>query len=438
MAEPIYPSRMEVRTSDDVTEVWADSFGPAGTSAVELPDGTVWEVDHADPGVLVSLRFDGELEMSRLARDLLGDKRFDLVCAELDAQRAAKRPGATLRAVVPGRRAALNNALAQRRSVSRGPARLLGGSVVSADLMGDPTLPAVVRAAAGLELLSQLRDGASEQLLGHLRPDTVGRVAELARAVAPDDVAALGPRLDKPVHRLHAMAGWARGEFSELDLPLRQFMDLLDGYDGFRGDAAALRASRPWAPLMLERQSPGSTFGAPDGSWAGEVHGAPVLPPDEFQRIERDGPGQVVVHVGRHHEGRWVRVLRVSGLTPLAVAPLEPDGVLLRARVVVPPDLDLEDLMVEVLDETELTAGPRPLALVRGAVETGRNAARLERLGQPDLAAGAWMECARLWALAEDPGRASLAERRAGLPQGVQYGSQGQALLADELLDGTD
>jgi len=423
MADEIYPGQMQVRTDDGSTELLAEVFGPAGTSVVELADGTVWEVDHANPWLLVSLVLEGDLERSATARELLGPERFDLACAQLDAQRAAKRTGATLRAEVRG-----FDQLNMRTSVQTGWASneqsfRLGEAVVTADLARHESLPTLVRLAAALELLSQLRSPDVAPLLGTLRSATVRLAQELAQDVGPDDVDELGPGLDKQVLRLHALAGRARRDAPELDLPLRRVMDLLDRYRGDGRIFAAMARSRPLRSMSLS---------------VDRMDRAPSPPPEDFQRVEVDGPGQVVVRVARHHEGRWVRVLQVAGLVPLAVAPLEADGVLLRAKVVVPPMLGPEELVVEVLDEGDLGTGPRPLELVRSAVEAGREAARCERLGRFREASGAWIECGRLWAAAEDHLRAGLAARRAVDPRVYLPRGASRPLLADELLDGSD
>ncbi len=53
-----YPTTVDVVEGSDRLEVTAGWFGPAGASAAELPDGSIWEVDHIDPGRLVGLEVD--------------------------------------------------------------------------------------------------------------------------------------------------------------------------------------------------------------------------------------------------------------------------------------------------------------------------------------------------------------------------------------------
>jgi hypothetical protein len=107
---------------------------------------------------------------------------------------------------------------------------------------------------------------------------------------------------------------------------------------------------------------------------------------------------------------------------------------LLEALAVVPPDLVVDDLLVEVLDPHGAVVPERPLALVRGAVEAGRAAARYERLHRLKDASVAWRECGRLWAEAGDSRRAQSAAERASAPGGVRWSPGVDALVVDELL----
>jgi len=206
----IYVERLEVRTKDGQTEVRGAPFGPAGVSSVELPDGTVWQVDHADVSRLVLLLLDGDLERSSLARDLLGPERFDLACAELEAQRAAKAAGKRLKVQVRGEGGA------QALMVSRGSrswlATEVGGALLAADLSSDPASSALVRLAAGLEFLSKVRDGLLEELLGPVAKAVVDEVGRLAATLDDEDVLALSGSALKSLHRLAAMARWAAAQ----------------------------------------------------------------------------------------------------------------------------------------------------------------------------------------------------------------------------------
>jgi hypothetical protein len=178
-----------------------------------------------------------------------------------------------------------------------------------------------------------------------------------------------------------------------------------------------------WAPLLLAM---------PDAMPDPDAYGAP--PPEDFIEIDMPDAGQVVVRVSRQHGGMWVRVLKTAGLVPLALVPLTEDGMLLEALAVVPSDLEVSDLVVELVEPDQATRPARPLTLVSAAVDAGRAAAMYERLGRIDDASAAWSECARLWSDAGDPRRASLAEERAhGAGQWNRRGLVG-AFVADELL----
>ena len=433
MFDSVYPERMTAVTRDGQTELRGRPFGPAGTSAVEFSDGTVWEVDHADPAQLVSLLFDGELEQSRLAVELLGQERFDWVCAQVDAQRAAKKPGKRLKAEVPGEP---DGRWGQSLPRSRGTgdvAALAGTAVMMADLATDESLAPLVRLAAGLEFLARVRDG----FLGSVFDGAVEPVArqmyDVALLVGPEDVAELGRGAEKPLHRFESLVQWARGDMPSLELPLTRVLEALGAARSRRQADGAPRAAG------LQGNAGGYLDDAPVAALreAADLHSLTLSPgpppPEDFIEVEMPDAGQVVVRVSRTHEDRWVRILKASGLVPLALVPLDDAGLLLEALAVVPSDLEAADLVVELVDPDEATGADRPLSLVRAAVEAGRAAARYERLGRPDDAADAWRECSRLWAGAGDDRRAVLAQERAHLGA-IGRGARLGAFVADELL----
>lgn len=80
------------------------------------------------------------------------------------------------------------------------------------------------------------------------------------------------------------------------------------------------------------------------------------------------------------------------------------------AELLVPPDLGLDQLSVEV------TADPLPavssLLRVREAIKLGRRAASLQALGQR-TARARWFECADAWTALGDHRRAELAQQYA-------------------------
>lgn len=431
MDEPVYTEPLEARSQDGESQLRGRPFGPAGVSAVELPDGTLWEVDHADPSRLVLVALDGDLDRSVLLRDLLGPERFDLACAQLDAQRAAKAAGSRLRADVRSADGAEH--VSGPRNRWHGAAHAVGSAILAADLAADDSQLPLVRLAAGLEFLSMVGGGQLEQLFGPLAEQVAEGLVEPARDLDAEGLELLEPQAEKSLHRLESLVRQAARQYPELELPLREVLELLR--------SSRRRRNQPQefgTHLMVNRALraiDSSPFDAPDGSWAPaafESHGSPVRPED-FLDVSMGGPGHVVVRTARHHRGKWVRVLRVAGLVPLALVPLQPEGMVLEALAVVPPDLDLDDLVVQLLLPDELVGPERPMDLVRGAVEAGRAAARYWRLEKYREASSAWWECGRLWREAGDGRRADEArERAADVPNWNRTPPQ-RPLLADEL-----
>jgi hypothetical protein len=438
MDEPVYLDEMEATSRDGWSELRGQPFGPAGTSVVELPDGTVLEVDHADPGRLVSLAVDGDLERSSLVRDLLGPERFDWTCAQLDAQRAAKPLGKRLRAQVPGSQGQWAQSI-PRITGRSGPAGELGAAVLAADMSADESLSPLLRLAAGLEFLDAAEDPAMSSVLGPAADQIEGELFRVARLVEPEDFSGFGNRAVKPLYRFSSLLAAARRARPSLDMQLRRVADLVDLHLGggqLPGNAGGLVGRPPVARSASLRatryMSQGDMSLAAFSMDFAEADAAP--PPEDFLEVDVPVAGSVVVRVSRQHDGKWVRILRTSGLVPLALVPLEENGMLLEALAVVPPDLVVDDLLVEVLDPHGAVVPERPLALVRGAVEAGRVAAHYERLHRLKDASVAWRECGRLWAEAGDSRRAQSAAERASAPGGVRWSPGVDALVVDELL----
>lgn len=443
MDEPVYFDEMEATSRDGWSELRGQPFGPAGTSAVELPDGTVLEVDHADPGRLVTLTVDGDLERSSLVRDLLGPERFDWTCAQLDAQRAAKPLGKRLRAQVPGAQAQWAQSIPRAKG-GGGTAGELGAAVLAADMSADESLSPLLRLAAGLEFLDAAESPAMSRVLGPAADRVEAELFQVARLVGPEDFRGFGNRAVKPLYRFSSLLAAARKSRPSLDMSLRRVADLVDLHLGgaqLTGDAGGFVGRSPVARnrymsvRRYEATDDLAAFGHAMPLDAMQLDGAAAAPPPEdFLEVDVPVAGSVVVRVSRQHDGKWVRILRTSGLVPLALVPLVKNGMLLEALAVVPPDLVVDDLLVEVLDPHEAVVPERPLALVRGAVEAGRAAAHFERLHRLKDASAAWRECGRLWAEAGDSRRAQAAAERASARGGGRAHAAMDALVVDELL----
>ena len=158
---------------------------------------------------------------------------------------------------------------------------------------------------------------------------------------------------------------------------------------------------------------------------------------EDFQQIEMTQPGLLSVTVARGEGDRWVRVLRREGLILLALAPLSRSGLLDRAELVVPPDLVVDDLVVEIVDAHAIDRVAVGADAIRAAVRAGREAARSERLGDTARARQQWRTCADLWTRAGDDSRASLARAYAKQSgYGFDTGGTVDALVADAVADG--
>jgi hypothetical protein len=118
-------------------------------------------------------------------------------------------------------------------------------------------------------------------------------------------------------------------------------------------------------------------------------------------------------------------------MVAVALAPLQRDGLMESAELLVPPDTDTDDLDIQLVaaDELHQLSGA-PADLVRRAVRAGRAAASAERYGDRFEAMQRWQLCADLWRRVGD-------DRRAGqaMDRGTSRGGRVMVgpILADEL-----
>lgn len=117
--------------------------GPAGSSAIVLVDGTVLEVDHLEPRVVVDL----EIEMDGST-------------------------GSSFLADVSG---------------SDDERMVIGRLVVLNDLSSDPWLHPLAQIAAAAEFVTMVGHNAGEDLFGPALADVVGRVGDLLNEIDDDD-----------------------------------------------------------------------------------------------------------------------------------------------------------------------------------------------------------------------------------------------------------
>ena len=402
-----------------------DPYGPAGASSIELPGGELVQVDHLDPTRLIGVEADaGDPGGSSLLVALFGGDG-----ALMLAERARRDAGSRSR-----RRSTRSGGVGppisrQRTTWLDGVARRVGRLVVLADLCTDVAVDPLARVAAVAELVTSLDDVEGGDLFAPLVPGLLRRGGDAAAQVDEDTVEDLDPQL---AHRLAGALGAllgavAAGPTGPTGPPgttvaqLRRVLDLLEAHSDARVAAAMAPADGLVDAFMEELFSDGPVF--EDAMPARRA--APVL------KFVRCSPSLLEVTAPRVHESAWVRVLRTDGLIPLATAPLRPDGLMLRAELLVPPDTDAAELQIQLVGPDELrgVAGA-PADVVRRAVRAGRAAASAERHGDSVEAAVRWRRCAELWSRVGDDRRSEQAIERARSGGGR---STVEPMLADEL-----
>ena len=390
-----------------------DPFGPAGSSAVELPDGSVLEVDHLEPGRLVGARITGvDPASSPLLLALFGG---DGALQVVDVARGGRPPARTPE----------DDDLTAQRIFSRpGPPRLdraaelVGRLVVLSDLATDPAVDPLARIVAVAELVVGLDSTPGGDLFAPLTPGLAGRANAAAEQVTQDDL--VGLNLKRTV-RLASVVREVVGlvPSGQDPTPLLELIDRL-GQTPHRMPAAASMAAAPdlrhrdemreeELPAALEEESPGR-----------------ALP-----EVVRRAPSLLEVTVPGGDRDRWVRVLRTDGLVALAVAPLHRHGLMARAELLVPPDTDTRDLTVQVLDHGALApAAEASTDVVRRAVRAGRAAVSSQRNDDWAGARRRWQRCAELWERVGDLRRADEARDHGRRSGGTPLSAP---LMADEL-----
>ncbi|MFZ4434620.1 MAG: hypothetical protein ACOYOQ_15615 [Microthrixaceae bacterium] len=397
----IYPPWLAVpRVAGGRLRVSGRPFGPAGASIVELPDGSSWEVDHADPSTLVAI--DVPLTDDDLPPLLLAAYGEERAVALLEA--AASAPDTDEGDDVPDP----GTYLSLPQLVPSQAAAEAGGLVQLVDLADDPTIAPLARIAAAAQAVSQVEFTPGGDLIAQLVPMLIDRAAELTVDVSHDVLPHNSKdayTVESALRSLRAAAGTPRVEFEDLTerIGLGIGRRHLDARPGPRRRRAIDAFARP--------------------EHAGDA--------TEAVRTEWISSSLVRVTAPSSMEERWVRALHVRGLTMIALVPMQQLGDTDVAEFVVPPILERDDLRVQIVDRTELPIEPeRPIERLRLAIETGRIAASDERAGHGIRAAQHWSDCAQLWEELDDHHRAGEARSRAGR---ATSGSSRRGWLADDL-----
>lgn len=412
----------------DRFEVLGSPAGPAGSSAIELPDGSLWEVDHFNPGIPVRLEVDA---LDPAGSPLLitafgGDGALSLTDQALEGF-PEQEVGDALVAQRPG---SWDHYLAGARSRPGDPGVEAGRLIVLTDLSGDPRTHPLARVAASAELVLTADQVAGGELLRPLLPAVVDRAEELAEDIDDEDLEHLPPTV---ASRLASTCMRAAKISQRSDSPLMGLGRRADG--AIRGHPD-LRTTRYLAASRGLDHDAVASFELADAVFdedVAEFSSTELDAADRFLEVRRITPTLLRVAVGRRDHPRWVRVLRRQGLVLLAQAPLRREGLLEAAELIVPPDVTDDDLHVEVRDLADLDAlVGRPIERIRAAVHAGREAARSTRLRNGSFAAFQWQRCAELWDRVGDDDRALLARTFATptslSPQVLPY-------LADEVAE---
>lgn len=376
--------------------------GPAGSSAMDLPDGGVWEVDHIDPSIPV--RFDVPLAGADRSPLLIaafgGDGALYLADQAVDPTDDGAEPD-----VVAHRpkRGAYDRGSGHRRPDD--PDLMAGRVVVLHEMATDGRSVPLVQIAAVTELLLKAYAVSGGELLLSVLPSMRDMAGGLADQVTDDELEALGPRLaSRLASALARVAGTGRGTGSTLIDLAGRTRDIARSTSrpmALVADDFSTRDERSPVVLMIDRADTGRSNPTLDRADDRT---------DEYLDVHRPTPTVLEVAVARSDRRRWIRVTHHRGSIPLAQAPLRRRDLIEVADLIVPPDVPDDDLRIEVIDPEDVHAiDGRPAELIRRAVELGREAARQTRVHGPSAAAMIWRSCAEVWQIVGDVGRAELA-----------------------------
>jgi hypothetical protein len=345
---------------------------------LDLGRGMSLAVDFADPTTLVSCRADGWLR--------------DDVLEVLVGTRTAQQVAQVQKSDRPVRITDDDEMERERMRSGNWSARpgnpgamAFGVCAVLSSLADDEQRHELVRAVAALELAEQSR-------LLPLPDDVMEGLADRARTRALDLLADGMDAFERLADRDPRTAARVRSM-------IRAVMTD-DPSDELRWRRTSQEFDRLARPRPSVRAAPARKSASP---YAMEPERVP-----ERTVVDLKPNGLLIVHrtADTDDKAAWVRVLQSPQLSLLAAAPLIRSGSRQRAELLVPPDLTLEQLVVEVTsDALPVTSA---LEQIRRAIDLGRRAATLEALRSP-RASDAWQSCANAWAALADPRRAQLA-----------------------------
>ena len=425
MPNSVYPQRLSLHAEEDSPIAFMGTLsGPAGSSLIEYPDGTILEVDHLQPAQLVQISLTGSIEGSELLLHLIGEQRMAeaIDWIELGSQAPKMLSADEFFYETPpddqdlyGQKAEYARAFGSAGSIQRGSgsrkgstsraAAEVGNLVRTADFLGDTRLEPLERLLAGAEFLVQLDTRSSVQIFRPFQTQVVSAIADLAPQVSREELTELSEGPDQLLQSAIGNLISVSNHYAELKFPVDPLLRKLE--DLQRSQRTALRPRQHDSLVHYSRIPPALSVREPSRSARKKAVQREV--PEEYRKVEQLPSGLFRVSVSSVFSGQWVRALRKEGFLLLASAPLLPNGLLLSADLLIPPDLDEKSIEFEVVEKSVLTGQPRQLDLIREAITAGRNATSAARLGNAGSAAEHWEECGDLWEKAGDSRRATLA-----------------------------
>lgn len=369
----VFPEPLVVHSHDDGEHLLVSfTAGPSGVAELRAGDGVWVSVDFADPATLASVRVEVGADPVVLG-ELIGDERAAAVVRMTPTANGRPRR-------LPGDRTVSRRQIG--RLSSRDPdaePNAFSSAAVTASLADDPARSGLARAAAHFELIEAL-----SELPGAPLEELISRSVEQAVELLDDcglEIEVLAEADVGTAKRLAALCHSAR----------RSDPVVADAVERLLSDARTEMVASG-QPLL---SSPGTV---PDFDQPSMV--VDLRPSGRLVARCSDGSGQ------------WVRVVHARSLVLMAIAPMRADGGSWRADALVPPDVSLRELRVDLTTEP-LPVGGSSLQRMKHAVGLGRRAVEAHVVGRDDWSRQRWAECSQAWRELGDDTRAAVAARYA-------------------------
>ena len=258
MPNSVYPQRLSLHAEEDSPIAFMGTLsGPAGSSLIEYPDGTILEVDHLQPAQLVQISLTGSIEGSELLLHLIGEQRMAeaIDWIELGSQAPKMLSADEFFYETPpddqdlyGQKAEYARAFGSAGSIQRGSgsrkgstsraAAEVGNLVRTADFLGDTRLEPLERLLAGAEFLVQLDTRSSVQIFRPFQTQVVSAIADLAPQVSREELTELSEGPDQLLQSAIGNLLSVSNQFPELKFTLDPLLRELEDLQRFEPRAA--------------------------------------------------------------------------------------------------------------------------------------------------------------------------------------------------------